>query len=118
MGIYLKVLGGCLCVCATTYTLYCEAWTVEGNGTRASWTRLFKFSSDPLSGCKYWLEVLWVSKNGNVLFNLDGWELVLYNPEEQTLKQYRVPNDGDWFLATTYMKTLVSPNAPEGSIME
>ncbi|KDP33070.1 hypothetical protein JCGZ_13607 [Jatropha curcas] len=118
--IYIKVLGDCLYVYAID-TVYWEAWIVEGSGTKASWTRLFKYCSNPTvfvwTECS--LQILWVSKNGNILLNTDGWELVLYNPKEQTLKQYRVPNDGDdGFLATAYMETLVSPNAPDGSIIE
>ncbi|OAY60633.1 F-box/kelch-repeat protein At3g06240 isoform X2 [Manihot esculenta] len=107
----LKVLRGFLCACNGTYDPYYEAWIMKGYGPEASWTRLFSFCSDPLPGCKYWLQVLWAAKNGNIVLDYEGWELVVFNPEEKTVKQFTVPNEWDCFEATTYIESLVSPNA-------
>ncbi|EEF42009.1 ubiquitin-protein ligase, putative [Ricinus communis] len=115
-GTELKVLGDSLSVCSSSHTTNFEAWTVKGYGSKASWLKLFSFNSDPLPGCKYWLNVLWVAKNGNVLLNYEGLEIIVYNPKEQTLKQFNVPNNWHWFEAITYIESLVSPNAGNGSV--
>ncbi|XP_065858813.1 F-box/kelch-repeat protein At3g06240-like isoform X2 [Euphorbia lathyris] len=101
-------VGENLCICTDWYGDCYEAWIMKRDGREISWRKLYSFSSDPLPGCKYWLEVLWVGKNGNVVFDLDGRELVVYNPEEESSSQYDINWDG--FEAITYMETLISPN--------
>ena len=51
-----------------------------------------------------------MTKNGNVVYDLDGREVVFYNPDEDTARPFIIYHEGDWFESTAYIESLVSPN--------
>ncbi|XP_055961380.1 F-box/kelch-repeat protein At3g06240-like [Mercurialis annua] len=115
-GTQLRILQDSLCMCSGSHTTNFEAWKAERYETKVCWTKLFSFSNDQLPGCKYWLNVLSVAKNGSILLNYEGLEILIYNPKEQTLRRFDVPNDWHYFEAITYIESLVSPNSVNGSV--
>jgi F-box interacting protein len=105
----LKVLGDWLCL-YSHYGLICEAWIMKEYSSEASWTRFLRFNGESIPGGKYWFRLLWVTKNGNVVYDLDGREVVFYNPDEDTARPFIIYHEGDWFESTAYIESLVSPN--------
>ncbi|WCJ25552.1 F-box and associated interaction domains-containing protein [Euphorbia peplus] len=102
-------VGENVCVCSNWYGDCYEAWIMKRDGREILWSKWYSFGSDQLPGCKYWVEVIWVAKNGKVLFDWDGRELVVYSPEDQSSSSYDMNWDG--FQGITYIETLVSPNS-------
>ncbi|KAJ0093769.1 hypothetical protein Patl1_26050 [Pistacia atlantica] len=49
-------------------------------------------------------------KNGKVLLDFDGRELVVYNTKEETLRNFLIDDDWDHFAAVIYEESLMSPN--------
>ncbi|XP_031407205.1 F-box/kelch-repeat protein At3g06240-like isoform X2 [Punica granatum] len=94
--------------------LYCgtwcdrlEAWIMNEYGKTESWTELFNVPTDGIPGAKYWTIPLCCTKNGKIVVDVDGREMVLFNPEDGTIKPYPV-EDADYESAI-YVESLVSP---------
>lgn len=104
-----KVLWDYLCVYAYENDPL-EAWI-----TKASYTKLLNVSSDLLPGYLWQLQSLGVAKNGNVLFDLDGLDLILFNPREKTSKIFPIDQeDGYNFKPIEYVESLVCPKSNGG----
>ncbi|KAJ6734542.1 hypothetical protein OIU79_001749 [Salix purpurea] len=73
----LEVLGDWLCLYCYRGGLFCEAWIMKGYSREVSWTRILRFNiGEPIPGGKFWLRLLWVKKNGNVVCELNGRDVV------------------------------------------
>lgn len=72
----LKVSRDCLCLDTTfygsIYSSYFQAWIMKKHGPEASWTLLSRFLIDELRRCKYWVDLVYVTEEGNVL--MEGTE--------------------------------------------
>ncbi|CAK7334609.1 unnamed protein product [Dovyalis caffra] len=106
----LEVLGDWLCLYSHYGRPSCEAWIMKEYSSEASWTRFLSFKGEPIPGGLYGFQLLWVKKNGNIVFCLDGRELVFYNSNEDTARPFIIYHDGDWFESIVYIEGLVSPN--------
>ncbi|KAB5516191.1 hypothetical protein DKX38_026839 [Salix brachista] len=107
----LKVLGDWLCLYCYRGGLFCEAWIMKGYSSEVSWTRILRFNiGEPIPGGKFWHRLLWVKKNGNVVYELNGRDVVFYNQNEGTARAFMIYHEMGWFDATVYIESLVSPN--------
>ncbi|KAK9287843.1 hypothetical protein L1049_016285 [Liquidambar formosana] len=116
-----RVLRGCLSA------LYCydnnfEIWVMKEYRVKESWTKLATISCEkatPYKGLpdyQNWLYPLWFSKNDEVLMDVGGLELVMYNLKEETFR--KLPLYGqNWYILETvmYVESLVSPNCNNGT---
>lgn len=103
-----NVLGGCLSI------LYGDAdnlelWAMKEFGVKDSWTKLAIISYDRVPYSEYYILMLCFSKNGEVLMDMDGRELVLYNMKEATCRNLTIHGDWDMDERITYVESLVSP---------
>ncbi|KAJ6683681.1 hypothetical protein OIU85_007378 [Salix viminalis] len=107
----LGVLGDWLCLYSYRGGLFCEAWIMKGDSSEVSWTRILRFNiCEPIPGGKFWIRLLWVKKNGNVVYELSGRDVVFYNQNEGTARAFMIYHEMGWFDATVYIESLVSPN--------
>ncbi|WCJ25558.1 hypothetical protein M5689_007432 [Euphorbia peplus] len=83
-----------------------EGWMMKRDGIEILWTQLYSFRKLPSREKD--IEVIWVAKNGNVVFDVNGMKLVLYSPEDKSSRKYGV-NANEFETPFTYMETLVSP---------
>ncbi|XP_065858814.1 F-box/kelch-repeat protein At3g06240-like [Euphorbia lathyris] len=102
-------VGENVCVCTDCYQDCYEGWIMERDGSEISWRKWYSFRKQRMPRCQQWCEVIWVAKNGNVLFDFDGTGLLLHNPEAHRSFQYHINWEG--FQTITYLETLVSPNS-------
>ncbi|OMO79003.1 hypothetical protein COLO4_24613 [Corchorus olitorius] len=107
----LGVSGDCFCIFFSDYSadLY-EGWVMKEFGVKSSWTRLFSNPIEPFPGYKYWQNALCYTKSGKVVIDHDGWELLLYDPKEQTIKNFAIEYEDHYFHPIIYSESLVSPN--------
>ncbi|WCJ25549.1 F-box family protein [Euphorbia peplus] len=95
-------------------TDYLEGWMMKRDGSKISWTKLYSFSKLTVPSLiklsKWRAEVIWVGIDGKVLINWYGFDLILYDPDEQTSSETGLMGNGCNY-PVTYMETLVSPNA-------
>ncbi|KAL3726644.1 hypothetical protein ACJRO7_031539 [Eucalyptus globulus] len=62
-----------------------EAWITNEYERGGSWTKLFSISTEGIPGCKYWLIPLMWTKSRKIVFQIDVYQITLFNPEETDL---------------------------------
>ncbi|KAK2980454.1 hypothetical protein RJ640_028862 [Escallonia rubra] len=114
VGDYAKIglglLGGCLCIAHDLGMRGFEVLAMKKYGSRESWTRLFVIPSSFVQ-----VKPLAFVENDQVLMEVDGKKLVLYNPNRKRAKTIVMYNNSEEFQAATFIESLVSPNRDNGS---
>ncbi|KAK9283287.1 hypothetical protein L1049_011523 [Liquidambar formosana] len=103
------VLGGCICVVDNKGS-HAEVWVMGEYGVKESWTKLFVIRCQSL---KY-LIPLGFTKNGEFLMEINREKLVNYNFKRKREEFILSTTNGFDFKMTTYLESLVSPNAING----
>ncbi|KAI3440832.1 F-box domain-containing protein [Psidium guajava] len=86
-----------------------EAWTTSEYGKGGSWTKLFSVSTEGIPASINWDEIPIVcTRSGKIVFELSGHEIILFNPEDNTYKDYPIQKSGE-IDSIIYVETLVSP---------
>ncbi|KAJ0036080.1 hypothetical protein Pint_25487 [Pistacia integerrima] len=96
-------------LCEREGTFY-EVWEMKKNGAEESWTRLFSVSIEIFPYSEFDVTLVGFKKDGKVLLDFDGRELVVYNTKEETLRNFLIDDDWDHFAAVIYEESLISPN--------
>ncbi|XP_030547687.2 F-box/kelch-repeat protein At3g06240-like [Rhodamnia argentea] len=104
LGIY----GGCLLIYDVTFRISFEAWIMNKYGKGESWTRLFSIPTDGLPGHQFYTIPIAYTRSGKIVFQIDVSEMILFNPEDGTYKNYPIEED-DNVESVAYVETLVSP---------
>ncbi|KAK9287762.1 hypothetical protein L1049_016202 [Liquidambar formosana] len=110
-----RVLGEYLSISCSDFEDYAEIWVMKEYGVKASWTRLVTLKSDTEPICEEWMAALWYSKNDEILIDMDGIILAMYNPKENTCRILLVDDDCGWLESFVYVESLVSPNVNDGT---
>ncbi|KAJ0097560.1 hypothetical protein Patl1_27854 [Pistacia atlantica] len=109
-GVDLGTLGDNVVIfCERGGTFY-EVWEMEKYGVKESWTRLFSVSNEIFPYSEFCVTLVGFKKDGKVLLDFDGRELVEYNTKEETLRNFIIDDDWDNFEAVIYEESLISPN--------
>ncbi|XP_031273134.1 F-box protein CPR1-like [Pistacia vera] len=96
-------------LCEREGTFY-EVWEMKKNGAEESWTRLFSVSIEIFPYSEFDVTLVGFKKDGKLLLDFDGRELVVYNTKEETLRNFLIDDDWDHFAAVIYEESLISPN--------
>lgn len=104
IGDELCVLGGCLCV-LVQQTHRVDVWVMKKYGVRDSWT---KFTVTYHDSFQPW-RPLSLSSTGQILFDTEQSQLVVFNPWEEKCKELVVQGCPKWVEGGTYVASLVSP---------
>lgn len=88
-----------------------EMWVMKDYRVKESWSRVFCIScpSERLPLYEYWVTTVCFTKNGKLVLEVDGRELVMYDGEEQGFKNFRLNAEWDWFHVVRFQESLVSP---------
>ncbi|KAI6695780.1 hypothetical protein NL676_023490 [Syzygium grande] len=86
----------------------CEAWITNEYQRGGLWTKLFSVSTEGIPGCKYWLIPIACTRSGKIVFQIDVYRIILFNPEENTYMVYPIQGY-DSIESAIYVETLVSP---------
>lgn len=104
--------GGCLLIYDVTSTSF-EAWIMNEYGKGESWTRLFNIPTDGLPAYKFYTIPIAYTRSGKIVFQINVSEMILFNPEDGTYKNYPIEEDHNVDSAI-YVETLVSPYVGHG----
>ncbi|KAK2980455.1 hypothetical protein RJ640_028863 [Escallonia rubra] len=110
-SIGLGLLGGCLCIAHDLGMRGFEVLAMKKYGSRESWTCLFVIPSSFAQ-----VKPLAFVESDQVLMEVDGKKLVLYNPNKKRAKTIVMYNNSEEFQAATFIESLVSPNRDNGSM--
>ncbi|KAI6695770.1 hypothetical protein NL676_023480 [Syzygium grande] len=86
----------------------CEAWITNEYQRGGLWTKLFSVSTEGIPGCKYWLIPIVCTRSGKIVFQINVYRIILFNPEENTYMVYPIQGY-DGIESAIYVETLVSP---------
>ncbi|KAI8561480.1 hypothetical protein RHMOL_Rhmol04G0343300 [Rhododendron molle] len=116
----LGVLGGWLCVVDHSWGSHSDVLVMKKYGVKESWTKLFVLPSEPGEFyfppfCRIYTMLLY-TKDGEVVMVLNSEKLMIFNPKQNRYKQIEIPLDCEWFTATFYLESLVSPRDCNGLI--
>ncbi|KAK9282740.1 hypothetical protein L1049_010960 [Liquidambar formosana] len=103
------VSGGCICEVDNKGS-HAEVWVMMEYGVKESWTNLFVIRCQSL---KY-LMPLGFTKNGKFLMEINREKLVSYNFKWKKEEFMMSTTNGFDFKMSTYLESLVSPNAING----
>ncbi|XP_010026698.2 F-box/kelch-repeat protein At3g06240 [Eucalyptus grandis] len=92
-----------------TWRLCFEAWIMNEYGKGESWTRLFSVPTDGLPACQFYTIPIAFTQSKKIVFQIDVSEMILFNPEDGTYKNYPIEED-DNVESAIYVETLVSPH--------
>ncbi|KAK4725903.1 hypothetical protein R3W88_030820 [Solanum pinnatisectum] len=101
------VLQGCLSLLNKGNGLYCEIWVMKEYGVISSWIKLFVLDIVDFEHSGY-VDPICFTKNGELIVDNEGYQLVRYNIEKKTCQTLMNHNDG-WFQQIVYIQSLVSP---------
>lgn len=101
------VLQGCLSLLNKGNGLYCEIWLMKEYGVISSWIKLLVLDINDFEHIGY-VDPICFTKNGELIVDNEGYQLVRYNVEKKTCQTLKNPNDG-WFEQIVYIQSLVSP---------
>ncbi|KAK4283593.1 hypothetical protein QN277_000528 [Acacia crassicarpa] len=104
----LGVLKGCLCMNYDHKKTHFVVWLMKDYGVRESWMKLVSIPYLPNPEDFSYSVPYCISKNGKVLLMFE-FDLVLYDPKDQSFKYPRIEGGKGWFDAEVYVETLVSP---------
>ncbi|KAK9287766.1 hypothetical protein L1049_016206 [Liquidambar formosana] len=110
-----RVLGEYPSIVCSNFDDYVEIWVMKEYGVKASWTKVVTIESETAPIYEDWVAALWFSKNDEVLIDVDGKILAMYNPKEKTRRNLMVHGDCAWFETFMYVESLVSPFCNDGS---
>ncbi|KAF8016028.1 hypothetical protein BT93_H1550 [Corymbia citriodora subsp. variegata] len=72
-----------------------EAWKTNEYGRGGSWTKLFSVSAEGIPGGEYWQIPVAYTRSGKIVFLIDVYQIILFNPEDNTYKEYPIEADDD-----------------------
>nr|XP_025884408.1 F-box/kelch-repeat protein At3g06240-like [Solanum lycopersicum] len=101
------VLKGCLSLINKGNGLYCEIWVMKEYGVISSWMKLLVLDTNDFEHIGY-VDPICFTKNGELIVDNEGYQLVRYNIEKKTCQTLKNHND-DWFQQIVYVQSLVSP---------
>ncbi|KAF8015778.1 hypothetical protein BT93_H1344 [Corymbia citriodora subsp. variegata] len=105
----LGIHGANLFIYRGTYDDCCEAWTMNEYGRGGSWTKWFSVSTKRIPGYTEWQTVPVVyTRSGKIVFLIDMDKMILFNPRDNTCKDYPIRREID-VESATYLETLISP---------
>ncbi|TXG72634.1 hypothetical protein EZV62_001213 [Acer yangbiense] len=96
--------------CYLEATLSFKSWVMKEYGVKSSWTRLFRVSNDTFPYFNFGVTLKCITKQGKVVLQIDGSELILYSPEEEPYKEFGFKNYWGRFESVVYEESLVSLN--------
>ncbi|KAM5580273.1 F-box/kelch-repeat protein [Rosa sericea] len=86
-------------------------WVMKEYGVKESWAEIIRIPFEVLpQDYEICLQPLFIFENDEVLMNINGDVLALYNQKEKTFRNvFKTPVENAWRQTTTYVETLVSP---------
>lgn len=105
----LGVLRDCLCMSYDYKRTQFVVWVLKDYGVGESWVKLMTIPYLPNPEDFSYSMPFCGSEKGQVLLMFE-FDLVLYDPRDQSFKYPRIENGNGWFDAEVYVETLVSPN--------
>lgn len=109
----LGTLDGCLSLlCDGSSVFDVEVWIMKEYGFPTSWTKLTILPA-PIFDYYDHVEPVCFAKNGELIVELDGRELLRYNLQDNTAKKLKSRRVA-WFIDAVYVESLVSPKAYNG----
>ncbi|KAL3726640.1 hypothetical protein ACJRO7_031535 [Eucalyptus globulus] len=103
----LGIHGANLFIYHGTYKDRLEAWITNEYKRGGSWTTLFSVLNEIPGGIYFQIPVAY-TRSRKIVFQIDAYQMVLFNPEDNTYKNYPIESD-DNVASAIYMETLVSP---------
>ncbi|KAF8016213.1 hypothetical protein BT93_H1655 [Corymbia citriodora subsp. variegata] len=93
-----------------SYTHCFQAWIRSEYGKGGSWTKLFSISTRGIPPGYNHTQIIPVvyTRSGKIVFQLNASRMILFDPEDNTYKDYPIQNYSNIYSAT-YVETLVSP---------
>ncbi|KAI3440834.1 F-box domain-containing protein [Psidium guajava] len=85
-----------------------EAWITNEYGRGGSWTKLFSVSTEGLPGGEFWQIPVAYTRSGKIVFQIDVYQIILYDPEDNTYQDYPIQSN-DNLESAIYVETLISP---------
>ncbi|KAK3416956.1 hypothetical protein EUGRSUZ_H02702 [Eucalyptus grandis] len=105
----LGVHGANLFVYHGSYKDCFQAWITSEYGKGGSWTKLYNVTTEGISGYSFWRKIpVAYTKSGKIVFQVDVYRTIMFNPEDNTYKDYPIQRHHD-VESTIYMETLISP---------
>lgn len=105
----LGVHGANLFVYHGSYKDCFQAWITSEYGKGGSWTKLYNFTTEGISGYSFWRKIpVAYTRSGKIVFQVDVYRTIMFNPEDNTYKDYPTQCRHD-VESTIYMETLISP---------
>ncbi|PSS35879.1 F-box/kelch-repeat protein [Actinidia chinensis var. chinensis] len=110
----LAMFNGCLSLLSNEGYGNLWVWVMKAYGVNASWTKQVSLLQDDFLFCDYLVPVC-STKNGEIIIDIDGMQIIRYNLEERTVRNLKNRSEQyfEWLL---YVETLVSPNTYQGFI--
>ncbi|KAF8016030.1 hypothetical protein BT93_H1552 [Corymbia citriodora subsp. variegata] len=105
----LGIHGGRPFIYDVTWRPHFGAWIMNENRNGGSWTRSFSVVTDGLPTCQYYAILTAYTRSGNIVFQINVSEMILFNPENGTYKNYSIEESHN-VESAIYVETLVSPN--------
>ncbi|XP_057497340.1 F-box/kelch-repeat protein At3g06240-like [Actinidia eriantha] len=106
----LSMFNGCLSLLLNEFRYrHLWVWVTKEYGMSASWTKRVCLSEDDFLFCDYLVPVC-STKNGEIIIDIDGTDIIRYNLEERTTRNLKNRCE-QWFEWLLCVETLVSPNA-------
>lgn len=92
-----------------TYSGCFQAWTTSEYEKGGSWRKLFSVSTEGMLAYDYWEKIpVAYTRSGKIVFQLSVYDMILFNPEDNTCRNYPIQKSGD-IDSIIYVETLVSP---------
>ncbi|XLR52002.1 hypothetical protein HN51_002728 [Arachis hypogaea] len=104
----LGTLKGCLCMNYDYKKSYFVLWLMKDYGVRESWVKMVTIPYLPNPEDFSYSGPYCISDNGEVLLMFE-FDLILYDPRDQSFKYPKVHSGKSWFDAEVYAETLLSP---------
>ncbi|XP_010026706.1 F-box protein CPR1 [Eucalyptus grandis] len=105
----LEVHGANLFVYHGSYKDCFQAWITSEYGKGGSWTKLYNFTTEGISGYSFWRKIpVAYTRSGKIVFQVDVYRTIMFNPEDNTYKDYPIQHRHD-VESTIYMETVISP---------
>ncbi|XP_030547702.2 F-box/kelch-repeat protein At3g06240-like, partial [Rhodamnia argentea] len=105
----LGIHGANLFIYHGTFDARFEAWIMNEYGIGGSWTKLFSVSTEGIPGGELWLIPVAYTRSGKIVFQIDVYQMILFNPEDNTYKNYPIQSDNN-VESAIYVETLISPS--------
>ncbi|KAF9609586.1 hypothetical protein IFM89_017448 [Coptis chinensis] len=103
-------LGGLLSLFYMFQAKEVDIWVMGEYGVVGSWTKLFKVGQNEMSVPFEFLHPIGLSKSGEIIIRKDYGQLLLYDPKQNSVTEYKLKSEFVFHKIFSYVGSLLSPS--------